>query len=96
MFDLNLEDSAHREDRARREELIELRRRRRFDEALDARASNPEAPDPVEACRTLDSPPGYDELAVRRCPGCGGKVFRWPCLVCQLRGDVPPGMGVEP
>ena len=92
----DLEDRARVDDRARREELIELRRRRRFDEALDARACNPEAPDPVEACRTFDPPPGYDEAAVRRCPGCGGKVFRWPCLVCQLRGHLPPDTGVEP
>jgi hypothetical protein len=86
------------EDRVRREHLIELRRRRKFDLALDARASDPDAPDPAEVCRKYDPPPGYDELAVRRCPGCGGKVFRWPCLVCQLRGhavDATLGLNAE-
>lgn len=39
-----------------------------------------------------DSPPGYDPQKIRRCPGCGHKVYLWPCLSCRLAGEViyPP------
>src|SRR5262245_23753106 len=33
-----------------------------------------------------DPPPEYLAANLRRCPGCGGLVYRWPCLACQLRG----------
>ncbi len=26
------------------------------------------------------------ELSATRCPGCGGRVYRWPCLLCEVRG----------
>jgi hypothetical protein len=29
-----------------------------------------------------DRPPGYDPRNLRRCPGCGGMVYLWPCLAC--------------
>jgi hypothetical protein len=38
-----------------------------------------------------DAPPGYDPDRVRRCPGCGGNVYLWPCLKCLCEGrlEVP-------
>lgn len=33
-----------------------------------------------------DPPPDYAASRLRRCPGCGGMVYRWPCLACRLRG----------
>ena len=37
-----------------------------------------------------DPPPGYEARNMRRCHGCGGMVYLWPCLTCQLReGFVP-------
>lgn len=33
-----------------------------------------------------DAPPEYVAARLRRCPGCGGMVYQWPCLACQLRG----------
>ena len=32
-----------------------------------------------------DVPPEYVAANLRRCPGCGGLVFQWPCLACRLR-----------
>jgi uncharacterized protein YerC len=41
-----------------------------------------------------DAPPGYDVRRIRRCPGCGNKVYLWPCLECRLKGEVvyPPDL----
>lgn len=45
-----------------------------------------------------DTPPGYDPRKIRRCPGCGSKVYLWPCLACQLQGVVayPPDLLPQP
>ncbi|MEX2175754.1 MAG: hypothetical protein WD872_15425 [Pirellulaceae bacterium] len=32
-----------------------------------------------------DPPPDYVAGNLRRCPTCGGMVYRWPCLTCVLR-----------
>lgn len=32
-----------------------------------------------------DAPPDYIAANLRRCPGCGGMVYQWPCLTCELR-----------
>jgi hypothetical protein len=32
-----------------------------------------------------DDPFWRARRAARRCPGCGGLVFHWPCLACELR-----------
>jgi hypothetical protein len=32
-----------------------------------------------------DDPFSRARRAARRCPGCGGLVFQWPCLTCELR-----------
>jgi hypothetical protein len=32
-----------------------------------------------------DAPPEYVASNLRRCPHCGGMVYQWPCLACQLR-----------
>jgi hypothetical protein len=31
-----------------------------------------------------DSPPQFSARQLRRCPGCGGMVYLWPCLACQM------------
>lgn len=32
--------------------------------------------------------PQRDAMArAERCPGCGGMVYLWPCLACQLAGE---------
>lgn len=33
-------------------------------------------------------PPGYDPRNLRRCPGCGGLVYRWPCLACSCEFQI--------
>ena len=33
-----------------------------------------------------DPPPDYSARRLRRCPGCGAMVYRWPCLACRLTG----------
>ncbi len=38
-----------------------------------------------------DVPPEYIAANLRRCPGCGGMVYQWPCLACRLRGSVGVG-----
>jgi hypothetical protein len=49
-----------------------------------------------------DPPPDYRAARLRRCPGCGGMVYQWPCLTCRLRAaeesDVAlvDGQEVEP
>ncbi len=37
-----------------------------------------------------DHPLREQMLSARRCPGCGGLVFSWPCLACQITGAVAP------
>ena len=32
-----------------------------------------------------DDPFSRARRAARRCGGCGGLVFQWPCLTCELR-----------
>jgi hypothetical protein len=46
-----------------------------------------------------DPPPDYVAANLRRCPGCGGLVYQWPCLACRLRAEhkAPTiGRGDEP
>ena len=31
-----------------------------------------------------DTPPGFEQKNLRRCPDCGGLVYLWPCLTCQI------------
>jgi hypothetical protein len=31
-----------------------------------------------------DPPPDYAARKLRRCPGCGAMVYRWPCLACVM------------
>ena len=38
-----------------------------------------------------DPPPDYLAANLRRCPGCGGLVYRWPCLACRLIGERDAG-----
>jgi len=39
----------------------------------------PESELPVD-----DGPPDYVAAEMRRCPGCGGMVYHWPCLACGV------------
>jgi hypothetical protein len=32
-----------------------------------------------------DAPPDYIATNLRRCTNCGGMVYQWPCLTCELR-----------
>ena len=42
-----------------------------------------------------DAPPDYVATNLRRCPGCGGMVYQWPCLTCRVRAGVgSQGSGV--
>lgn len=34
---------------------------------------------------TEDDPDAILRARAKRCPGCGGRVYHWPCLCCQLR-----------
>lgn len=36
-----------------------------------------------------DDPQGEAMQRSRRCRGCGGMVYIWPCLVCQIRQSPP-------
>jgi hypothetical protein len=31
-----------------------------------------------------DAPPDYEAAKLGRCPGCGGMVYVWPCIACQM------------
>ena len=31
-----------------------------------------------------DAPPDYAASQLRRCGGCGGMVYVWPCIACQM------------
>jgi hypothetical protein len=50
--------------------------------------------DPLPECALPvdDAPPDYVAADLRRCPGCGGMVYHWPCIACEaLNGPrVPP------
>ena len=37
-----------------------------------------------------DHPLREQMLSAKRCPGCGGLVFVWPCLACQITGAIAP------
>ena len=37
-----------------------------------------------------DAPPDYVATNLRRCTSCGGMVYQWPCLTCQLRARPQP------
>ena len=37
-----------------------------------------------------DAPPDYIAANLRRCTSCGGMVYQWPCLTCQLRARPQP------
>jgi hypothetical protein len=34
-----------------------------------------------------DPPPAYVAANLRRCSGCGGMVYQWPCLLCRLQKE---------
>jgi hypothetical protein len=43
-------------------------------------------PDPLDVdLPEDDAPPDYVATNLRRCKGCGGMVYQWPCLTCRLR-----------
>ncbi len=42
-----------------------------------------------------DPPPDYLAANLRRCPGCGGLVYQWPCLACRLRAAEEAGVALE-
>jgi hypothetical protein len=54
-------------------------------------------PDPFSAdLPEDDAPPDYVATNLRRCQGCGGMVYQWPCLTCRLRAPLAgtkPGPG---
>jgi hypothetical protein len=54
--------------------------------------------DPVnEAELPVDNGPAdFESEQLRRCPGCGAMVYRWPCLACQaaVTERVPPAAEV--
>ena len=37
-----------------------------------------------------DHPLRDQMLNAKRCPGCGSLVFVWPCLACQITGEIAP------
>jgi hypothetical protein len=37
-----------------------------------------------------DAPPDYVATNLRRCTSCGGMVYQWPCLTCELRARPQP------
>ena len=39
-----------------------------------------------------DAPPDYLAANLRRCEGCGGTVYRWPCLLCRIRAAQASGV----
>jgi hypothetical protein len=46
--------------------------------------SQPSAPsEPRRGLLVDDLNVGFDPANVRRCPGCGGMVYLWPCLACS-------------
>jgi hypothetical protein len=47
---------------------------------------------PADELPADDGPPDFEAGNMRRCPGCGGMVYQWPCLTCELRelAENPP------
>ena len=41
---------------------------------------------PLRLAEIEDDPFFEIRQRARRCRGCGGLVYQWPCLACQLRG----------
>ncbi len=41
-----------------------------------------------------DQPPEYLAANLRRCLGCGGMVYQWPCLACRMRADQEAGIAL--
>jgi len=39
-----------------------------------------------------DAPPDYLAANLRRCEGCGGMVYHWPCLACCIRDAQSAGI----
>jgi len=39
-----------------------------------------------------DAPPDYLAANLRRCEGCGGVVYHWPCLACRIRAAQAAGI----
>jgi hypothetical protein len=39
-----------------------------------------------------DAPPDYLAANLRRCEGCGGMVYHWPCLACRIRDAQAAGI----
>jgi hypothetical protein len=42
-----------------------------------------------------DQPPEYLAANLRRCPGCGGMVYQWPCLACRIRDAQEAGLALS-
>jgi hypothetical protein len=42
-----------------------------------------------------DDPLREEMLTARRCPECGGMVYVWPCLVCQMRNLPQPSRAAK-
>lgn len=43
-----------------------------------------------------DGPPQFAPRQLRRCPGCGGMVYLWPCLACQMAAAPPRRAAARP
>ena len=39
-----------------------------------------------------DAPPDYLAANLRRCEGCGGMVYHWPCILCRIRDAQAAGI----
>src|SRR5262245_49428619 len=35
-----------------------------------------------------EQPAGFDQECLNRCRGCGGRIYLWPCLRCEIRAQV--------
>src|SRR5512138_3839320 len=35
-----------------------------------------------------ERPAGFDQECLNRCRGCGGRIYLWPCLRCEIGGKV--------
>ena len=35
-----------------------------------------------------EHPAGFDPECMNRCRGCGGRIYLWPCLRCEIGGKV--------
>lgn len=58
----------------------------------------PAVPLPAELPRD-EAPPLFAPGQLRRCPGCGGMVYLWPCLACRMAARLrppPPPAGQQP